>query len=55
MNTTENLIERLRKRIVELEAQKGGHPAIDAGIQMVIDEINDRIYHLERGLLDPYG
>lgn len=55
MNTTENLIERLRKRIEQLAAQLGQHPAVDAGNQMLIDEIKDRIYYLERGLPDPYG
>lgn len=47
-------IELLEKRIKELESQKGGHPAIDLGIQMVIDEINDRLSYLREGKPDPY-
>lgn len=49
-----NKIETLENRIKELEAQKGGHPAIDTGIQMVIDEIKDRLSYLRAGKPDPY-
>ena len=49
-----NMIELLEKRIKELEAQKGKHPAIDAGIQMNIDEIKDRLSYLRAGKPDPY-
>ena len=47
-------IEALEGRIKELESQKGKNPAIDAGIQMIIDEINDRLSYLRAGRPDPY-